>query len=108
MNLGEQMQSVRTRVKIAKENLETTEKRLKDVQLFKNEYEQRKREAMKKKMRTEFDLRAEQCKALELDLIVLDAVEVDLALRSLSIPQRALEALCFLLESGCQHHQSDG
>jgi len=77
MEREEQMKSMRTQVEMAKENVLTTEKRLKDVQLQKKENEKLKREAVKKKMRAEFDLRAEQCKALELALIALEAGEED-------------------------------
>ena len=77
MKREEQMKSMRIRVELAKENVKKTEKRLKDVQLQKNGNEKQKREVAKKRMKTEFDLRTEQCKALELDLIAFDAVEED-------------------------------
>jgi len=77
MEREEQMQSVRARFETAEENVETTEKRLKDIQLRMNENEKQKREVTKKRMKTEFDLRTAQCKALELDLIAFDAVDED-------------------------------
>jgi len=77
MKREEQMKSMRIRVELAKENVVTTEKRLKDVQLQKNGNEKQKREVAKKRMKTEFDLRTEQCKSLALDLIAFDAVEED-------------------------------
>ena len=71
------MESLRAQVEIMKENVETTEKRLKDAQLHKIEEVKQKREANKTKMRTEFDLRAAQCKTLELAFVALDAAEED-------------------------------
>ena len=51
MEREEQIQSVRIRVEIAEENVETTEKRLKDIQLRMNENEKQKREETKKRMK---------------------------------------------------------
>jgi len=71
------MQSVRIRVTIAKEIVLVSEKSLKDIRLQKNENLKLKKEALKKKMQTEFNLRTEQCQELESALIALDAAEED-------------------------------
>jgi len=77
MELEEKMQSLRKRVETAEKNEQITEKMLKDLLLNKEEVEDQKKETTIKKMKLEFELRSEQCKALELDLIDPDAVEED-------------------------------
>ena len=77
MELEKKLQSLRKRVETAKKDEQITEQMLKDLLLNKEEVEQQKKEAAIKKMKVEYELRVEQCKALELDLIEPDAVEED-------------------------------
>ena len=77
MNREEKMESLRAQVEIMKENVKTTEKRLKDAQLHKIEEVKQTREEIKNKIQAEFDLRAAQCKTLELAFVALDAAEED-------------------------------
>jgi len=73
----EKMQSLRAKVELMNANIEVIEDEVKDVLRYKDEVEQQSKEAMKKKMKAEFELRAQQCKALELGLVALDAVGDD-------------------------------
>lgn len=60
-----------------KENLQIAETKMKDVLLRLGELGKQKRKTLKRKMEAEFELRVQQYKALELDLIAADAVEED-------------------------------
>jgi len=64
----------------------------KDLLLNKKEVEEQKRETWIQKMRIEFELRAEQCTALELDLIEPDAVEEDIQER-VALIQKKVQSL---------------
>ena len=86
MELEKKTQSLRKRVETAKKGEQITEQMLKDLLLNKEEVEQQK--ATIKKMKLEYELRVEQCKALELDLIEPNAVEGDHQERVASVKKK--------------------
>jgi len=75
--LEEKTHSLRKKIETAKKDEQFKEKMCKDLLLNKREVEEQKKETKIKKMKVEFELRTEQCKALELDLIEPDAVKED-------------------------------
>ena len=75
--LEEKKKSLLKRVETAKKNQKIAEQMLKALLLNKKQVEEQKRETSIQKMRIEFELRVEQCNALELDMIDPDAVEED-------------------------------
>lgn len=68
---------MRAKVELMNENVEAIEEEVKDVLRYKDEAGTQAKEATKKKMKAEFELRVQQCKALELGLVALDAVGDD-------------------------------
>lgn len=66
--------SIRARIEIMKENVQIAWEEVKDDLLHLEEFGKQKRTTLKRKMEAEFELRVQQCKGLELDLIVSDAV----------------------------------
>ena len=82
------MQSLRQKVATAKKNEKITEKLLQDLQLYKEEVKEEKKVTSIKKMRVELQLRLEQCKALEFEMIEPDAVEEDHQERVASVQKK--------------------
>ena len=88
MEQEEKIKSVRSRIEIIKKNVQIAGEELKDALLNLVEFGRQKKMILKRKVEAEFELRAQQCKALVFDLIAPDAVEEDLQERVASVQKK--------------------